>query len=228
MGKDVPVEIRMGFVRKVYSLLCCQLLLTVAIAAPIALASANWVVSHAWIQWVSLAGLVACMCSMCCCATILRKYPENYIFLFVFTVFMSVLVGFTSAQYTWQSVLLAAGITVGIFISLTAYAWFSKTDFTGFGPYLFAALSGLCLFGFVIAIMSMCGVYFSWMIMLYDVIGVIIFSFYIIFDTQLILGEWGGHQKQFAIDDYCFATLNLYLDIINLFLLILELLGKRK
>ena len=56
--------------------------------------------------------------------------------------------------------------------------------------------------------------------------GAIIFSFYIIYDTQLIIG--GEHKKyQFDVDDYVFATITLYLDIINLFLYILDLLDRR-
>jgi protein lifeguard len=41
-----------------------------------------------------------------------------------------------------------------------------------------------------------------------------------VYDAQLIFG--GKHRKyQFGIDDYVFASLSLYLDIINLFLIIL-------
>merc|ERR1719464_2608381 len=127
---------------------------------------------------------------------------------------MGVSVGFTSAMYTWQSVVLAAGITVGIFFALTVYAWTTTTDFTGFGPYLFVTITSLCMFGFALSIMG------------YNLVGVILFSFFIVYDTQLIVG--GSHKVQFGIDDYCFAALNIYLDIINLFLEILSLLGDRK
>ena len=47
------------------------------------------------------------------------------------------------------------------------------------------------------------------------------------YDTQLIVG--GAHKKhQFGVDDYVFAALNIYLDIINLFLLLLQLLQDRR
>ena len=55
-----------------------------------------------------------------------------------------------------------------------------------------------------------------------------IFAFYIVFDTQMMLGSWGGHKMEFSIDDYAFAALNLYLDIINFFLYILEIVGTRE
>merc|ERR1719343_1370915 len=62
--------------------------------------------------------------------------------------------------------------------------------------------------------------------MMYDFVGVLLFTFYIVYDTQLIIG--GSHKVQFSIDDYCFAALNLYLDVINLFQQILRLLGDQK
>ena len=55
-----------------------------------------------------------------------------------------------------------------------------------------------------------------------------LFAFYIVFDTQMMLGSWGGHKVEFSIDDYAFAALNLYLDIINFFLYILEIVGTRE
>merc|ERR1719330_1123210 len=139
---------------------------------------------------------------MICCMPMLRKYPENYIFLFVLTSCMGVLVG------------------------MTVFAWTTTTDFTGAGPYLFAAMFCLMLFGLVISILGLCGVNIQWAVMFYDFLGVLLFTFYIVFDTQLIIG--GDHQLQFGIDDYCFAALTLYLDLINMFLHILALLGKRR
>merc|ERR1719221_112950 len=172
--------------------------------------------------------MIGSICVLACCAPMLRKYPQNYAFLFGFTIAVGVLVGFLCAAYTAQSVILAVAVTFAVFASLTVYAWNTSTDFTGYAPYIFAALSCLIFMGFGIFILSLCGVQFEWLMMLYDVIGVLIFSFYIVFDTQLILGEWGGHKTQFSIDDYVFASLNLYMDIINLFLHILSLMGDRE
>eukprot|EP00928_Gymnodinium_smaydae_P083785 TRINITY_DN67022_c0_g1_i1.p1 TRINITY_DN67022_c0_g1~~TRINITY_DN67022_c0_g1_i1.p1 ORF type:complete len:243 (+),score=33.86 TRINITY_DN67022_c0_g1_i1:69-797(+) len=226
--KNASVEIRLGFIRKVYSLLSAQLLLTVAIAAPICTLGPVWAEANQWMLVISTVVLLATMCSMMCCQKQLRSFPTNYIFLFIMTCAMSVLVGFTSAMYTWQSVVLAAGITTGIFLAMTIYAWNTTSDFTGFGPYLVGCLFALIFFGFALSIMAMCGVMVQWAMMLYDICGILLFTCYIVYDTQLILGEYGGHKNSFSIDDYVFASLNLYLDIINLFLHILRLLGDRR
>jgi len=226
--KNASVEVRMGFVRKVYGILTAQLVLTVFIATPIYMAGKDWVLDNSWLLYLSMAALMCTFCAMCCCQKQLREYPTNYIFLLVITVTMSVLVAFSSAMYKWQSVLLAAGITTAIFVAMTIYAWTTKTDFTGAGPYLFAALMVLMGFGFTIMLLGMFGVDVEWMLMFYDLIGVLIFTFYIVYDTQLIMGELGGHKISFSIDDYVFAALNLYLDIINLFLHLLSLIGYRR
>lgn len=226
--RNASSEVRIGFVRKVYSILTAQLLLTVAIAAPFQNVSQDWIMRNQWLLLVSVLASVSTMCAMVCCRDAARQFPTNYAMLFVFTTFEGVLVGFLSAAYTWESVLLAAGITVGVFILLTVYACFTKTDFTGMGPYLVGALMTFMMFGLVMCVLSAFGVYVPVLKFVYDLAGVLIFVFYIIYDTQLILGDLGGHQHQFSIDDYAFAALQLYLDIINLFIHILAILGKRR
>ena len=53
--------------------------------------------------------------------------------------------------------------------------------------------------------------------------GAVIFSLYIIYDTQIMLG--GNHKYSLSPEEYIFAALNLYLDIINLFLYLLSIFG---
>ena len=59
----------------------------------------------------------------------------------------------------------------------------------------------------------------------YASLGAVIFSCYIVVDTQLMMG--GKHKYELDPEEYVFASLNLYLDIINLFLMILSLVGDR-
>ncbi|CAJ1445306.1 unnamed protein product [Effrenium voratum] len=106
-----------------------------------------------------------------------------------------------------------------------------RYDFTGFMPYLFSALMVLFFFGLALSIASWCGAAgsgaFKVLNLVYAGLGALIFSFYIILDTQLIVG--GKHNKhRFSIDDYCMAAINIYVDIIQLFLFLLELFGNRR
>merc|ERR1712187_469684 len=119
---------------------------------------------------------------------------------------------------------MAMGATCCVFFTLTAFAVCTDIDFTGMGAYLMVAVMSLMAFGFMMMLFSMItGSPVDGSVRtLYAAAGVVIFSMYIVYDTQLIVG--GSHKKfSFSVDDYVFAALNIYLDIINLFLFLLEL-----
>lgn len=227
--KDAGVEVRLAFLRKVYALLCVQLLVTMAIAGLIVASAENrqWLRSNEWLLWLSVLGTMSTICALACCEKAVRRFPTNYIFLFTFTVFEAIMIGFVSAVFTWQSLMLAVGVTAFIFLALTLFSFNTTRDFTGYGPYLFVALTTLCVFGLLLMLLPTFGVHTQVGLLLYDCIAVILFSFYIIFDTQLMLGAYGGHAVELAVDDYVFAALHLYLDVVNLFVAILSLVGRR-
>merc|ERR1712194_48980 len=179
-----------------------------------------------WVFIVSSCVLVVTMCAMTCCMETLRKYPRNYAVLGLITLCMSVIVGFVSAMYTWQSVLLAADITVGILLGMTILAWTTSIDFTGYEAYWWGALLAIIVFGFALSIMALCGVQIEWLMMLYNLLGVLVFTMYIVFYTQMIIG--GNHEVHFSIDSCAFASLHLYIDMINLWWRLIWLLGDRK
>merc|ERR1719193_2036513 len=162
---------------------------------------------------------------MSCCEGVCRRYPTNYAFLLIFTVSEAVMIGFASAIFTWQGLLLAAGVTCLVVLGLTIYAFNSEVDFTGLGPYLFVGLLVIGLFGLVLALLPNFGVSVEVATVCYDLLGVLVFSFYVVFDTQLMLGVYSSHRLSLSVDDYVFAALNLYMDILNLFLHLLSLLG---
>jgi len=53
--------------------------------------------------------------------------------------------------------------------------------------------------------------------------GALIFSLYIIYDTQMMMG--GKHKYSLSPEEYIFAALNIYLDVVQLFMYILMLVG---
>jgi len=217
-------EVRSGFIRKVYGILSFQLLLTTAIAWPIQQMDPLWVANHRQYAQLAMVGsLVAVIGVSMCCGDVARRVPYNYLFLFFVTTCQAIIVGFISAMYTTTSVMQAFCLTAGIFLILTAYATGTKSDFTGYGPYLLVGLCGLLLTSILCCFIAPSAMVRTIM----AGAGSILFSFYIVYDTQLICG--GKHSKhRFGVDDYVFAALHIYLDIINLFLYILQLIGDRK
>lgn len=225
LTKDLALEIRMGFVRKVYAILSMQLLVTAAIAGFICKQSNEWLVEFRWLLILAMVGSICCFLLLCCFRKYVRRYP--FCFLILFTGCHGILLGFFTAAYTWQSVALAFVATSLIFIFMTIYAWTTSTDFTGYAPYFHAALFVFFVFGLVLFVMRLMGIHIDWLIMVYDIFGVLLFTAKIVFDTQRILGEYGGHEIQFRIDDWMFASLCLYRDFTQIFRHLLRLTGQR-
>ncbi len=222
----LSVNVRHGFIRKVYTILFIQLLLTSAIAAPFVLLDqakvSNFVASNMWLMWMSLALSISFMVIFACFPSLMRKYPLNYFILFLFTATQGLFVGLVCSRYTVQSVLLAVVTVTGITLALTLFAFQTKYDFTGFGPYLLVGSLVLLVFGFVLIFVRN-----NIAEKVYAGLGALLFSIYLVYDTQLIAG--GSHRKhQFNLDDYAMAAICLYIDIIQLFMYLLSLMGDRR
>lgn len=226
--------IRHGFIRKVYGILGFQLAITAGVGAWIMKEGEHMKRANPTAVMGMMVGSIVAslgiMLVFICCPDTMRKTPQNYILLIIFTLAESVMVGFISIQYTMSSVVMCLGITAAVVLALTLFACQTSIDFTGMGAYLFCAVMVLMGFGFFIWIGSMMGMSHQTlysMQMVYAGAGALIFSMYIVYDTQLIVG--GKHAKyQFSIDDYCMAAISLYIDIIQLFLMLLQLLGSRR
>ena len=116
-------------------------------------------------------------------------------------------------------VLIAALMTFAIVLSLSLYAIFTKEDFTTKWGILIVLLVAMLILGIVSI--------FAWspfLDNLYCCLGVIVFGIYLVIDTQMIIG---GRKMQLSMDDYVVGALILYIDIIQIFLYLLELLSKK-
>mmetsp|Transcript_153553 Transcript_153553/g.271010 ORF Transcript_153553/g.271010 Transcript_153553/m.271010 type:complete len:303 (+) Transcript_153553:66-974(+) len=245
---NLPAEIRLGFVIKVYALVCVMLLITFGLASPFVFATEKtleWMSANRWLlttvvvvlllQYVfNLVMMLQMFCGESslfqCYMKMFKTVPWNFVYLFVFAACFGAVVGFPCANYTVESVLLVFGISIVLVLALTAYAVKTKADFTGMGPYVLVGLVGLILVGCV-------GFFFpvgSLVPRLIGAAGAMFFGFIIVYDTQLIFGsasfQFGGGKrgKEYTIDMYAFAAFNLYLDFINFFQYLLQAFGERK
>jgi FtsH-binding integral membrane protein len=62
---------------------------------------------------------------------------------------------------------------------------------------------------------------------IYSGIGALLFSAYLIFDTQMIIGGKRDRYMEFSVDDYVPAAISLYIDIVQLFIYMLQIFGDR-
>jgi protein lifeguard len=211
---------QLPFIRKVYGILFTQLAVT---ALWIAVVSANretmvaFLAKRVELLVLAIVGQLVTLYALGCYKEIARSVPLNYCLLGVFTICMSYLSSFTTVQFDPKLVLAAGVITAGMVLGLTVYAIQTKDDYTHLGAFMFlmsfALLFGCILFLFI-------RTYFLYITI--TVLTVILLGIFIIYDTQLI---FSGHSHQFTIDDYVFAAMVLYIDIIRLFLEVLKLLG---
>ncbi|XP_064463762.1 protein lifeguard 1-like isoform X2 [Ornithodoros turicata] len=200
--------IRRAFVRKVYLILSVQLLMTCAVISLTVFEPHT----NEWVKRNPGFGMLSLLLSFfilipvqCCCPDVLRSFPCNFIILFLFTATFATATAFTTAAYDTHEVLLAAAIT-GI-------------DFTALNGIMFCFLITLLLFGILVIFL---GKTFPILRLVYSCLGALLFSVYIIVDTQLIMG--GERKLQISPEDYITACLMLYLDVINLFLHILQII----
>ncbi|XP_033313919.1 protein lifeguard 1-like isoform X1 [Bombus bifarius] len=212
--------IRNGFIRKVYSILMIQLLITVSMIALFLFhePTRKYVRSHQELFWISFVATLVLIICMACCTSVRRKAPMNYVFLLLFTIAESFLLATAASTYNSKEVLLAIGITAAVCFALTLFAFQTKFDFTALNAILFVILIVFVLFGIIAAIWNG-----PVMTLIYASIGALLFSIYLIYDTQMMIG--GNHKYSISAEEYIFASLSLYIDIINIFIYILTIIG---
>ncbi|CAG9321496.1 unnamed protein product [Blepharisma stoltei] len=212
---------RKSFIRKVYALLCCQLVFTAIFVGIVCAAPPlrEGIKHTTAVVILCMVLTIAIMIGVSCNKKWSKRYPYNYYALALFTVFESYIVAFACSYYDQLVVLAAAVSTLVITVSLTIYAWKTKKDFTTVGGMMVITIMSLAMFGF-------------FMIFLYDrvlytifcFIAVLLYGFFIVYDAQLIAG---GRYQELSYDDYAIAALLMYIDIVGLFLYMLALLSNK-
>jgi FtsH-binding integral membrane protein len=242
----VQRQMRLGFIRKVYGILTCQLALTTIVCSVLALNGAcrRFVMTTPSLMYIGTCqraivpstarrrdvpprhrrdsqtrntGMFGSFGVLFALMAFKNQHPLNAQLLFVWTLMEAYTVGVVCASYT------AAGqgrIVVEALV-LTAAIFASLTLYTVYSKrdwsFMEAGLSsGLLLLIF----WGLFSLFFPALAGgLYSLFGALLFSGFIIFDTWQI-------TERLGYDDHILASITLYLDILNLFLFILRLLSR--
>lgn len=206
------VEIRMAFIRKVYSILFLQIAATTVVASFMRLDSARaLLLAHSWLIFVPLVGAIISMLALFAKR---HSSPTNLILLGLFTVLEAIGLGAAVAFVNTVIILQALVLTALVFVGLTLYTLQTKRDFSGMGPYLGTALMVMIFSSFLTIFFPLSRTLDA----VYAGFGTLIFSAYIVFDTQMIC-------KHLSPDDWVVACVSLYLDGVNLFINIVRVLS---
>ena len=126
--------------------------------------------------------------------------------------------------YTNESIARVFFITAATFAGMSLYGYTTKRDLSGFGNFLFMGLIGIVIASLVNLFVGSSALQFA-----ISVIGVIVFTGLTAWDTQRIK-EWyyEGDDRTLMGKKSVMGALSLYLDFINLFVMLMQLLGVRR
>lgn len=232
-------DVRKNFLKKVLAIIALQLLMTFAgvFATVYAISTSynsqnstsysSYAINNALstifsptLIWFSIIlNITSLICVTCCCRTCLKKVPHNFIFLFIWTLTETHLVSLCAFRYEPTTICLAIGATAGITALIALLVWCTNFDFSKLLPVMSMVLLVWVL---VTAIGFFFG--FRWNVIVKSSIGCTIFTIFLAIDLKMVVG--GGKHK-YEADDYILAALNIYMDIIQIFLYILQCLGKK-
>jgi uncharacterized protein len=154
------------------------------------------------------------------------KPATTQLLFWVFSALMGVSLSSIFLVYTHTSIVRVFFITAASFGALSLYGYTTKRDMTGVGSFLIMGL-----FGVVIASVVNLFLVSSALQFFISVIGVLVFAGLTAYDTQRLKNDYmygyasqgGDIAERAAIT----GALSLYLNFINLFTLLLQLLGQR-
>lgn len=214
------------FISKVYAWMCLALVVTGL--------TSYWVINTVEVleyiamnrySLLMLAGLE--MATVWYIGSVINRISANtamLLFIF-FAVLNGVSMSILFLLFTSESIMSTFIITGGTFAIMSAYGYYTKKDLTSWGNLLFMAVIGLMICGLVNMFFQNSFIHF-----VMCCVGVLVFTCLVAYDTQkikrmfFIMNQNEETRNKVAI----FGALSLYIDFINLFSYLLNLLGDRK
>ncbi len=126
--------------------------------------------------------------------------------------------------YTGTSIARVFFISASTFAAMSLYGYTTKRDLSGFGSFLFMGLIGIVIAGLVNLFLQSSALQF-----VISTVGVLVFVGLTAYDTQKIKVMYAqADGSEIAGKKAIMGALTLYLDFINLFLMLLRLFGDRR
>jgi FtsH-binding integral membrane protein len=222
-------ESRQTFITRVYAILSAQLAVTAL--------SVFWFGTHP--EWarsmMQSSGRVVPMLSLAISTisamwisispSARRSSPLKWQLLALFTIGEAISVGFISSFYQLKSVVSAMSATAAATLSVTMYSFLNqnpKYDLSQWGQGLASLATIFIIYG-LINLFAPAG-FLPFTEGVYSFFGAALFSAFLAYDTRLIVG--GKHSKyQMNEKDYVWGAMSIYMDVINIFIYLLRLIG---
>ncbi|XP_037540079.1 protein lifeguard 2-like [Nematolebias whitei] len=220
------LNIRRVFIRKVYTILMTQLLVTLAIVALFTFCDPvrDYIQTNPGWYWASYVVFFVTYLILSCCSAPRRQFPWNLILLAIFTLSLSYMTGMLSSYYNTKSVVMCLGITAAVCLVVTVFSFQTKFDVTSCQGILIIFCIVMLISGLVLAVVLPFQ-YVPWLDAIYATLGAILFTMFLAFDTQLLMGN---KKYSMSPEEYVFATLSIYLDIVYIFSFFLQIFGTKQ
>jgi uncharacterized protein len=223
---EVQEEIQRGFITRVYGWMAFGLFITAAaalvtISVPGVLAT---IATNRILFFGLIIGELALVVTLSAAVRRLSPFAAGLLFT-GYAVLNGITLSILVLLYTQSSIALTFGITASTFGIMTLFGYTTQRDLTKMGSLLIMGLIGIILASVVNILFKSPAIYW-----ITTYLGVLIFVGLIAYDTQklkrmsLMLTEDGDLLQKASIT----GALTLYLDFINLFLMLLRILGRRK
>uniref|UniRef100_A0A914X6F7 Uncharacterized protein n=1 Tax=Plectus sambesii TaxID=2011161 RepID=A0A914X6F7_9BILA len=216
-------SVRAGFIRKVFTLVTIML---AVVAGMVALAlihqpTNTFIRRTPGLYYASYATFMVVYIVLMCCESVRRRTPANLICLAILTLAIGYMTMMITAMYNVQSVLMALGITVGCCAGIIIFSMQTKHDLT-------SCMGVLCIIGLVMFFFGIVAIIVSvttgarWLYLVYAGLAALLFMAYLAVDIQMIMG---GRKYEISPEDYIFAAIQVFIDIVYIFWMLLSVIG---
>ena len=222
---EVQKEVSTVFLAKVFNWMAVGLGLTGIVALLTVSSGFAQTLAASPLYWLLLIGEVGVVFYLA--ARVEKLEPGTATWLFIaYSVMNGVTLSVLFLMYSGASIASTFLITAGMFATMAVYGLVTKRDLSGMGSFLFMGLIGILLASIVNIFLQSSSLYWA-----VSAIGVFVFVGLTAYDVQRIkqIGEQGiMEQGEAAIQrGAIMGALALYLDFINLFIMLLRFFGGR-
>ena len=226
-GAQVGIDVGLrDYMLRVYNYMASGLALTGIVAYIAAAGGADSFIAHIYrtpIMWLVVLAPLGLVMLLSFGIQRMQASTAQMVF-WIYSGLMGLSLSTIFLVYTGASIARVFFITAGTFAAMSLYGYTTRRDLSQFGSFLFMGLIGIIIASLVNMFLLSSALQFA-----ISVIGVLVFTGLTAYDTQQIKEMYVAYDDgEVAGKKAIMGALRLYLDFINLFMLLMQLLGTRR
>ena len=223
-GAQVGIDVGLrDYMLRVYNYMASGLALTGIVAYVAAFSGFFESISRTPLMWLIILAPLGLVMWMSYGIQRMQASTAQMVF-WLFSGLMGLSLASVFLYFTGASVARVFFITAGTFAAMSIYGYTTQRDLSQFGSFLFMGLIGIVIASLVNLFIGSTALQFA-----ISVIGVLVFTGLTAYDTQQFKEMYyAGDGYEVAGKKAIMGALRLYLDFINLFMMLMQLLGTRR